>query len=206
MTEQTLHKMSKYPEKPQESEIDYLFQCSMEKNWSEVLRLYQSDPKACEAKLTKSEETALHIAVASYHADQTDANEHAEVVRQMVDSIPEEKAVEILKLKNDKGDTPLHLAAAIGSVPICECIAKKDKELINIRNLNGETPLFLAAHHGKMEAFERLHKLYNVPEDKEPDDSLCRRTKDGDTILHSAISGEYFGKRLTFPSKCIHVI
>ncbi|KAL3506394.1 hypothetical protein ACH5RR_031776 [Cinchona calisaya] len=179
----------KNKEEPQEFVIDDLFQYTMKKNWEEVVKICNNNPSACKAKLTKSEETALHIAVSSYHADQIDANKHADVIRQLVRRIPSDKAVEILLLKNDKGDTPLHLAASLGSVSICQSIiALKDTELINSRNLKGETPLFLAAHHGKMEAFLCLH---NESADKKVDDSLWRR-KDGDTILHSAVSGEYF--------------
>ncbi|CAI9771171.1 unnamed protein product [Fraxinus pennsylvanica] len=104
---------------------------------------------------------------------------------------------------NDKGDTPLHLAAAVGWLSICECIAVKDRILISTSNLKGETPLFVAAYHGKLDSFLSLHHLYNqkpVQETdqqnngQERDESLCRR-EDGNTILHSAISGDYFRKK-----------
>ncbi|XP_027164215.1 uncharacterized protein LOC113764496 isoform X2 [Coffea eugenioides] len=176
---------------PQGFDVDELFQFTMAKNWMEVLRICKSHPSdACKAKLTKSEETVLHIAVSSYHVRERGANALADIIRQLVKSLPVGQAVEILKAENKKGDTALHLAAALGSVTICECIATKDRELIMIRNQKGETPMFLAAHHGHMEAFRWLHELYNWNA-REPDYSLCRRN-DGDTILHSAISGEYF--------------
>ncbi|XP_027119571.1 uncharacterized protein [Coffea arabica] len=177
-------------EQPMEFDIDNLFEWTMKKNWKEVLNVCRNNPSACMAKLTKSEDTALHIAVSSFHADQIDANGQAKVVSDLVESLPPDQAVEILKVQNDKGDTPLHLAAALGSATICICIARKDHVLISERNLKGETPLFMAAHHGKMEAFLQLHKLYRKSAE-EPDDRLYRRN-DGDTILHSAISGEYF--------------
>ncbi|XP_027167049.1 uncharacterized protein LOC113767080 isoform X2 [Coffea eugenioides] len=167
----------------------------MKKNWKEVLRICKSYPSAaCNAKLTKSEETALHIAVSSYHVGEKEAHALAATIGQLVESLPVGQAVEILKAQNDKGDTALHLAAALGSVTICDCIARNRnqiyRELIMIRNRKGETPMFLAAHHGHMEAFQLLHQLYNGNA-SEPDYSLGRRN-DGDTILHSAISGEYF--------------
>ncbi|XP_027165973.1 uncharacterized protein LOC113765935 [Coffea eugenioides] len=177
-------------QEPMEFDIDNLFKWAMKKNWKEVLNVCKDNPSACMAKLTKSEDTALHIAVSSFHADQIDANGQAKVVSDLVESLPPDQAVEILKVQNDKGDTPLHLAAALGSATICSCIARKDHVLISERNLKGETPLFMAAHHGKMEAFLPLHKLYSERAE-EPDDRLYRRN-DGDTILHSAISGEYF--------------
>ncbi|XP_071938234.1 uncharacterized protein [Coffea arabica] len=176
---------------PQGFDEDELFQFTMKKNWKEVLRICKTYPSAaCEAKLTNSEETALHIAVSSYHVGEKEANALAAIIRQLVELLPVGQAVEILKAENDKGDTALHLAAALGSVTICYCIARKHRELIRMRNQKGETPMFLAAHHGHMEAFQLFHELYNGNA-SEPDYSLCRRN-DGDTILHSAISGEYF--------------
>ncbi|CDP11117.1 unnamed protein product [Coffea canephora] len=176
---------------PQEFDVDELFQFTMKKNWKEVLRICKTYPSAaCNAKLTKSEETALHIAVSSYQVDEKGANALAAIIRQLVESLPAGQAVKILKAQNDKGDTALHLAAALGSVKICYCIARQERKLVRNRNQKGETPMFLAAHHGHMEAFQLLHELYNGNA-SEPDYSLCRRN-DGDTILHSAISGEYF--------------
>uniref|UniRef100_A0A2N9JC16 PGG domain-containing protein n=1 Tax=Fagus sylvatica TaxID=28930 RepID=A0A2N9JC16_FAGSY len=53
--------------------------------------------------------------------------------------------------------------------------------------LTSETPFFLAALYGKKEAFLCLHELCGT----ENGYNYCRR-KDGDTILHCAISGDYF--------------
>ncbi|CAI9117741.1 OLC1v1019206C2 [Oldenlandia corymbosa var. corymbosa] len=180
-------------ELPSEFNIDFLFERTMRQNWKVVLKVYQKHPyDAAKAKLTKSEETALHIAVSSYRKDQPNAKKLEGIVDQLLEIIRREHVGdEVLMLKNDKGNTPLHLAAALGSERMCRCIVGHDKELINNRNLKGETPLFLAAHHGKKDTFICLHKLYNDIGGTESDDSLCRR-KDGDTILHSAISGEFF--------------
>ncbi|KAL2463343.1 uncharacterized protein Fot_52999 [Forsythia ovata] len=109
----------------------------------------------------------------------------------MVKCIPAEDSLNVLSMKNEKGNTPLHLAAAVGWLTICECIASRHLELISTRNSKGETPLFLTAYHGKLDAFLCLHHLYNQktvqePEKnkgQEPDDSLCRR-EDGNTILN----------------------
>ncbi|RVW70478.1 hypothetical protein CK203_056170 [Vitis vinifera] len=50
-----------------------------------------------------------------------------------------------LWIPNHRGNTPLHLAALIGNVGMCMCIAGKNEELLDLRNKAGETPLFLAA-------------------------------------------------------------
>lgn len=160
-----------------DSEMSSLFEKAMSGRWNEVVEAYTKNPKLGEAKLTKSEDTALHIAVTYGKAD---------IVRKLVESMGND-ASNILKVKNDKGNAALHLAAAVGNVEICSCMASKDPHLIAARNNEGETPLFLAAFNGKKEAFLCLHKLAK-------DNSSIRKSKGGDTILHAAIGGEYFSK------------
>ncbi|GFQ05265.1 hypothetical protein PHJA_002670600 [Phtheirospermum japonicum] len=170
--------------------LDYLFQLTMKKKWEQVIEIYRNHEWARSAKLTKSEQTALHVAVSSYNSDSSSSD--GGYSEKMIGSIPEQDFRRILSMPDDKGNTPLHLAAAVGWEAICKCIASKDRDrdLIRIRNSTNETPLFVAAHHGKREAFLCLHEMYNK-EGQDPDESLCRR-KDGNTILHSSISIEHF--------------
>ncbi|CAA2994762.1 uncharacterized protein LOC111381954 [Olea europaea subsp. europaea] len=65
------------------------------------------------AKLTKLEETALHVAISSYHSE-LQSPDCEKQIEEMIKSIPDKDAFEILSMKNDKGNTPLHLAAAVG--------------------------------------------------------------------------------------------
>ncbi|KAK4387990.1 hypothetical protein Sango_2405600 [Sesamum angolense] len=138
--------------------LDYLFQLTMKKKWDEVVDVYRQHSWAQSAKLTHSEETALHVAVSSYQTKSTSAYES--FIKEMIDCIPKRDVFDILSIQNDNGNTPLHLAAAVGWVAICECIAAKDRRLVGSRNLRNETPLFMAAHHGKLEAFLCLHEMY----------------------------------------------
>ncbi|BFG43097.1 hypothetical protein CerSpe_293710 [Prunus speciosa] len=157
----------------------YLFQIAMKSEWKEVVRTYRLNPKAHEAKITRTGDTALHIAVSDQQEDH---------VEELVELISDEN----LKRKNEGGNTPLHLAASMGNASMCECIAKCHPSLVGAPNNNNETPLFLAALHGKKKAFLCLHYNYIATEDSEQKRyNYCRR-KDGDTILHCAISGDYF--------------
>ncbi|KAL6138229.1 hypothetical protein ACLB2K_063512 [Fragaria x ananassa] len=111
----------------------------------EVVQAYSQNPQAHKAIITKSGETALHIAV-------LDGQE------ERVEDLVKLVSLEELKLQNLRGNTPLHFAAAQGNVRMCKCIAK-DRSLVDILNKDKETPLFLAALHGKKDAFLCLHYI-----------------------------------------------
>ncbi|TMW98825.1 hypothetical protein EJD97_003441 [Solanum chilense] len=169
-----------------------IFQAAMANKWTTVKHLYKDKEFAQfvhELKLTRSDDTALHLAITAYHPDRDDSLQHPHLtcIKEMIDDIPKENRLRTLKQKNDKGNTPLHLAAELGSVEILKCLVKSDSDLIRETNSKGETPLFVAAYRGKLKAFLYLHSCCK----KESGIDLCRR-KDGDNILHAAISGEYF--------------
>ncbi|KAK7332227.1 hypothetical protein VNO80_28976 [Phaseolus coccineus] len=167
-----------------EIDVESLFNYAMKGQFREALEAYNENPGALEAKITKAEDTVLHLAV---YLGQT------RFVRKVLDGINEEVCLNVLHMQNSKGNTTLHLAAEVGNVDMCYNMAKRDSTLICGRNFEGETPIFLAALHGKREAFLCLHGLKQNHEDE--DDSLVRKSN-GDTILHSTISSEYFGLAL----------
>ncbi|XP_060173885.1 uncharacterized protein LOC132604407 [Lycium barbarum] len=176
-----------------EATKDEIFQTSMGKKWTKVQQLYINNKFVPESKLTRSGDTALHIAISYYHPDRDDPKHHPHLtcIKEMIANIPKENRLLILKQKNEKGNTPLHLAAALGSVPIIESLVNsEDPTLIRQTNSKGETPLFIAAYQGKLKAFLYLHKCVQ-DENGEGPIELCRRG-DGDNILHAAISGGYF--------------
>ncbi|KAG5573783.1 hypothetical protein H5410_063549 [Solanum commersonii] len=180
-------------EKANQAIKDQIFQAAMENKWTKVKHLYINNKFVHESKLTRSEDTALHLAITSYHPDRDDSLQHPHLtcIKEMIADISKENRLCILKQKNDKGNTPLHLAAELGSVPIIECMVNSaDRDLIWETNSKGETPLFVAAYRGKLQAFLYLHNCC-LNEKGEGPIELCRR-EDGDNILHAAISGEYF--------------
>ncbi|KAL2469496.1 Uncharacterized protein Adt_37632 [Abeliophyllum distichum] len=161
----------------EERVLDNLFDLTMKNEWNEVEAAYRKYSSARRAKLTKSEETALHVAISSYHSKRVSSSYENHIVG-MIESIPENEAFEILSMENDKGNTPLHLAATVGWLSICECIAStsRNRELISKRNLKGETPLFVAAYHGQLDAFRFLHDHYK-PKARATNRSAKQRTR-----------------------------
>lgn len=156
-----------------------LFSNAMKSNWDEVIKIYKNHPQAHEAKITRSGDTAIHIAI----------SDGQELVAEELVTIASSRQSDTLAIANELGNTPLHLAAYVGNVKMCSCIAGRDRKLISLRNKNSETPFFIAVAHGRKHAFLRLHSFCLNGEGYE----YCRRN-DGETILHSAISGEYFGE------------
>ena len=159
-----------------------LFNRAMQSDWEEVVRICELHPSAHRAIIPASGETILYMAV-------SDTEE--KIVEKLVGHISPSE-LDALKIGNEEGDTPLHLAASIGNVQMCKCITDKDPKLVGIRNRKTETPLFLAARHGQTDAFLFLHGMCESSERHD----YCRRD-DGRNILHCVIDGEYFGELFT---------
>ncbi|KAL6312748.1 hypothetical protein AAG906_020581 [Vitis piasezkii] len=132
-------------------------------------------------KIGKLKNTAFHIAVESRRGD---------TVEQLVEQITKsttEKPEDVLSKKNERGNTPLHLAASLGNIEMCKCITGEYKQLLRKRNKESETPLFLAVRHGQKDAFLWLYKEFE--DDTEAHECCGIETKG--TVLHCAIEGGY---------------
>ena len=159
-----------------------LFTCAMQSDWEEVVRICEQHPSAHKAIIPASGETILYMAV---------LDKEEKIVEKLVEQISPSE-LDALKIGNEEGDTPLHLAASIGNVQMCKCITDKDRKLVGFPNSKAETPLFLAALRGQKEAFLFLHGMCESSERHD----YCRRD-DGRNILHCVIDEEYFGKLFT---------
>ncbi|XVF65183.1 hypothetical protein PTKIN_Ptkin09bG0226500 [Pterospermum kingtungense] len=80
----------------------------MKDQWEKVVVEYENTPGCRMAKITEAEDTALHLAV---------SGGKLEFVNKMVELLGD-KAKEVLKAKNKRGNTPLHTAAALGNARI----------------------------------------------------------------------------------------
>ncbi|XP_034696403.1 uncharacterized protein LOC117922375 isoform X3 [Vitis riparia] len=154
-----------------------LFNCAMQSDWEGVVRICEQHPSAHKAIIPASGETILYMAV---------SDEEEKIVEELVEQISKSE-LDALKIGNEEGDTPLHLAASIGNIKMCKCITDKDRKLVGFPNNKAETPLFLAALRGQKDAFLFLHGMCESSERA----NYCRRD-DGRNILHCVIDEEYF--------------
>ncbi|XP_028781012.1 uncharacterized protein LOC114737269 [Neltuma alba] len=163
-----------------------LYRDVLGRNWDEVVEIMRQHPDVHAAKITKSEDNVLHLAI-TLEAPEA-------IVMEFINDIRKnnpEVAMEIITAQNKQQDTPLHCAAARGSTSICERILLFDERLVLKSNKEGETPLFLAALNGHKDTFQYLHSVCSkIPTTKFSE--LWRRDN-GDTILHCTIQREYFG-------------
>ncbi|GMN65670.1 hypothetical protein TIFTF001_034742 [Ficus carica] len=150
-----------------------LFKLVMEGDWETIVNQYERDPNTHWQKVTWLGDTALHVAVAEGLEDTV-----KKLLQVILETAPFQ---ERLKAKNDDGNTPLHIAASIGSAAMCQEIAQLNNSLVSYHNKDGETPLFLAAHHGHTDAFLCLVDICDA---NDAGYSYCRRLFDGQTVLH----------------------
>ena len=185
-----------------------LYRNTMMGNWESIVEMYkQHKLSAIKARINSSGDTALHVAVSI--APENIVSELIRVISNI--SAPS------LRIENDEGNTPLHVAASTGRLKICiqllatilggfsEVQDLKDKDLF--RNKAGETPLFLAAFHGYKPIFLYLHMA--LLEDTDTDfmsvDPGYRRGG-GETALHCAIKWEYFGEHFLLNFFSLHLL
>ncbi|KAL4604592.1 hypothetical protein ACB092_10G202500 [Castanea dentata] len=165
-----------HDEDSQENLAELLYKNIMPGNWDEVIRKYgEKFELAYTVRINKLGDTALHFAISH-------GQDH--IVEKLV-KIISDKNKEALKLKNEKKNIPLHVAASMGTLKMCICIAKADPSLGIERNKDGETPLFLAVLRGERDIFLQLHSICCCKLD-----SSYYRKHGGETILHCAIKRE----------------
>ena len=151
-------------------------------NWKEVIKKCGEHVEGLALMLTHANNTTLHLAA---------YDKKVKVVERLVRTICMFERKDILKIKNERGNTPLHVAASMGCARMCRIIGSVDEKLVDERNKDGETPLFVAALHDHKNAFYCLYNFCKM--DQNRFESNSRRQIDGDTILHCILKNEQLG-------------
>jgi ankyrin repeat protein len=147
-------------------------------DWQAMRRYFMEHNEHLYAPMTVSMDTALHIAVYSGNV---------KLLKKLLSVEAMEMDVKMLhELKNDSGNTPLHVAAAAGNIEMALLLIEKDKELLETPNNNGQTPLFTAAAYGWIDMVEFL--------DPRVKDKKKHRKTGEESILHVAVIGKHFGR------------
>ncbi|KAM4075517.1 hypothetical protein ACB094_10G175700 [Castanea mollissima] len=180
-----------------------LYKNTMTGQWTKVVEMYEEHQfKAISAKINSSGDTALHVAVSI--ASDKDAQQLVRVIKDWYDTEvkkAEKEISDILEsavwIKNNEGNTPLHVAASAQRISICILLIRSFNSFqsLGMHNNRGESPLFLAAFHGHKFTFLCLHIFFllgNSNTDSKSIDPAYLRCFDGETILHCAIRLEYF--------------
>ncbi|XP_058782296.1 uncharacterized protein LOC131656666 isoform X1 [Vicia villosa] len=148
-------------------------------DWDEVIKKYNEDSNFHKIDI-KGRGTALHVAVSMGRRD--------DVVKSLVEAIEKLGDESSLKMMNEIGATPLHVAAYAGFLDVCKLIIGKEgqrKYLIQVKNFDGETPLFWAVNARQMSVFLYLQQFYRVDLNIAIDNNLT-------SILHVAIDTERY--------------
>ncbi|KAK9933112.1 hypothetical protein M0R45_020320 [Rubus argutus] len=86
-----------------DEEFDSLFENAMKGQWEKVLEAYRKSISAQKAEITRTKETALHVAI---------ADGQTEIAIDLVDIIltneDNNASNAVLSMANDRGNTPLH--------------------------------------------------------------------------------------------------
>nr|XP_023884242.1 uncharacterized protein LOC111996483 [Quercus suber] len=165
-----------------------LFKSAVNGDWEDVLVQCEGQNWAFDVKVTKSDDTIFHLAA---------YNKREDIFEGLLKLLPwgtdhEHIAMSALEKANMEGNTPLHIAASVGSKKMCRSIVERSRSraLLSVLNNEGETPFFSAALHGHKDAFLYLASICNRVEGY-----FYSQRNDGDTILHCAISAEHYGEQ-----------
>ncbi|XP_041020523.1 serine/threonine-protein phosphatase 6 regulatory ankyrin repeat subunit C-like [Juglans microcarpa x Juglans regia] len=168
---------------PNQEIAKILFEMAMNKKWGGVVEKLTENPFLLMTRVTKTNDTVLHLAV---------SEGQEKTVQEMIKIISRDLPnFESLQLRNNRGNTALHLAVVVGNVAMRKSIASVPSSLIGERNNEGESPLFTAVLFGKKQVFQCLYDLCWSNGERH---GCSKNPRTGDTILHYAISEDHFGE------------
>ncbi|XP_073150413.1 uncharacterized protein [Henckelia pumila] len=116
-----------------------LYKAAIRGDWEGARKIFDSNPDAVTARISKISETVLHIAVGR--------SEAIRFVEKLVELMP----TEALSLMSKFRETALHYTAKYGNVEAAKLLVARDPELPHIRNDTNFWPLHLAALFGQKE-------------------------------------------------------
>ncbi|KAF8028563.1 hypothetical protein BT93_E1251 [Corymbia citriodora subsp. variegata] len=111
-----------------------------------VMKLLLSTSPESIVERTAREETALHLAV---------KNNRFDAVVALVEHLKQNEKEQVINWKDHKGNTVLHLAAAVKNFEVVDFMLKYEVVEVNALNESGSTPLDLSTHSQRGAAVDR---------------------------------------------------
>ncbi|KAH7514938.1 hypothetical protein FEM48_Zijuj11G0143200 [Ziziphus jujuba var. spinosa] len=108
------------------------YRAALEGDWERMKRFYEENREAVFYPLTVTNDTAFHIAV--YSSTKSP-------LKELIHIVPNPP----IARADDKKNTPLHEAGAIGNIEAAQVLMRWSPEQLEARNALGETPMFRAA-------------------------------------------------------------
>ncbi|XP_059634704.1 uncharacterized protein LOC132277027 isoform X2 [Cornus florida] len=152
-----------------------LHKAALRGDWEDARRFFDQDPDAVTAKITRTSETVLHIAVGTTKA--------IHFVEKLLELIPREA---VTSLRNEMGDTALHYAATLGNVEAAKLLVAHNPDLTNTWN-GSLLPLHVAAGYAHREMVSYL--LTVTRDDMEPN---LFADESGAKLLNLVIVAEFY--------------
>ncbi|XP_059437037.1 ankyrin repeat-containing protein ITN1-like [Corylus avellana] len=165
------------------------YRAVVNEDWKAMERYFMKHNEALYFPLTVTKDNALHITVYSGNV---------ELLEKFL-SVDAMVELELHELQNEYGNTPLHVAAAEGSVKMASLLIDRDRKLLETVNRGGETPLFTAAAFGRTKMVEFLAP--QVQDWREH-----RRRNDSVSVLHVAVIGQNFELRDENGMTCLQLL
>jgi len=163
---------------------------AMEKRWKDFKKKMMENRGIILTKFDLLGNTAIHVATRS----------NPELVREMIEMVPEAERWHALCKPNGEGNTVLHeIVFSKKAMEMAEVVFRfeeqlvpremeEKKPLVELRNNRGETPLFVAAMHGKLKILRYMANRVGTV------DNLRNhfRRSDKYNALHASVIGQHF--------------
>ncbi|KAK9291470.1 hypothetical protein L1049_019418 [Liquidambar formosana] len=152
-------------------QYESLFKAVDRGNWEDTIALLQNIPNALQAKISATDDTALHVAILAGHV-------------KIVDELVNLMSAEDLELKNKFGATALSTIAISGNTKMAEAMVEKNPRLLSIKDDRGHIPVVVAALYGQKDMVRYLYPMT-------PHVELTPK-KSGPTLLNCLITAEIY--------------